>query len=107
MKKYLTCNRCIEIQITYRYDKHNEMYTHQYLKSTDYRWPVTTKTTDGVNRVLICCEINRRLNQKDISEDLFEKSEDTMKLNEKDNGNLYKWVSDIIADTKSIIFQLN
>ena len=106
MKKYLTGNRCIEMQITYRYDKHNEIYTDWYWKSTDYRWPVTTKTTGGVDRVLICCEINRRFNWNGISEDFFEKLEDTMKLNEKYNSNLYKQFPDINAYTKSIIFEL-
>ena len=82
------------------------MYTDWYWKSTDYRWPVTTKTMGVADKVLICCEINRSLIQKCISEDWFETLEDTMKLIEKYNGNLYKRFSDVNADTKSIIFEL-
>ena len=82
------------------------MYTRQYWKSTDYIWPVTTKTTKGVEKVLICCEINRIFIWKRFSKDLFEKLEDIIKLNDKYNGNLYKLFSDINAYTKSIIFEL-
>ena len=83
------------------------MYTDQYWKSTDYRWPVTTETTGGVDRVLICCEINRIFIWKRFSKDLFEKLEDIIKLNDKYNGNLYKLFSDINAYTKSIMFELH
>ena len=75
------------MQITYRYDKHNYMYTDQYWKSTGYRWPVTIKPLGGADKVLICCEINRRFNQNVISNDWYEKLEYTIKINEKDNGN--------------------
>ena len=48
------------------------MYTDQYWKSTGYSWPVTIKPLGGADKVLICCEINRRFNRNVISEDLFE-----------------------------------
>ena len=74
------------MQITYRYDKNDYMYNSKYWKSSDYRWPMTKKI-GGADKVLIYCEINRRFNQNDISNDWYEKLEYTIKLNEKDNGN--------------------